>query len=72
VTSTTEKVVRNAASEYLREASVLVGVFGLLDYLLKRDAAAVLPWWWIPLALAFSAVLFAGGVYFALKAESED
>jgi hypothetical protein len=68
----TPKIFRKAASEYLREASVLVGVFGVLDYLLKPEAASAAPWWWIPVALLFSIFLFFAGLYFEAKAESED
>jgi hypothetical protein len=66
------RIVRRAVGEYLREASVLVGVFGLLDYLLKGDPGPAMPWWWVPVALAFSAALFASGVYFEVKAARED
>jgi hypothetical protein len=63
------KITRKAASEYLREASVLVSVFGILDYIIKPDPAKVLPPWWIPISLLFSLVLFAASVYFEAKAE---
>jgi hypothetical protein len=64
---TKSQVIRKALGDYLREASVLVGVFGLLDSLLKSGDP--LSAWWIPIALAFSGILFAAGLYFELGAE---
>jgi hypothetical protein len=61
------QVIRKALGDYLREASVLVGVFGLLDYFLKSSDP--LSGWWIPIAMVFSGILFAAGVYFEIGAE---
>jgi hypothetical protein len=66
------RIARKAFSEYLREASVLVGVFGLLDYLLKANPAEVMGRWWIVGTVAFSAVLFLVGLYFEFKSDEED
>jgi hypothetical protein len=66
------RIVRKAAGEYLREAAVLVGVFGPLDALLRVDAPPAFRWWWLAVSGFFSAAFFVGGLYFELKAESED
>jgi hypothetical protein len=66
------RLVRRAVSEYLREAAVLVGVFGLLEDLLKANPTEALHWRWILTSLGFSAGLFALGIYFELDADDQD
>jgi hypothetical protein len=63
----TPKIFRKAASEYLREASVLVGVFGVLDYLLKPEAASAAPWVVDPGRFTFLDILVLRG--FILRSE---
>jgi hypothetical protein len=66
------RLARQAVSQYLREAAVLVGVFGPLDSLLKPEAGQTFRWWWLVLPGGFSAVLFAWGLYYELNTGDED
>jgi hypothetical protein len=52
-----------AIGDWFKEASVLVGVFGILDHLIRNAASS----WWIPGALGISVALFVVGVSFDLK-----
>ena len=52
-----------AIGDWFKEASVLVGVFGILDHLLRGTGSS----WWIPGALGISVALFVFGVNFDLR-----
>jgi hypothetical protein len=55
--------VYEAIGNWFKEASVLVGVFGILDHLIRNAASS----WWIPGALGISIALFIVGVSFDLR-----
>lgn len=60
------KTFAEMAAEFLREAAVLVAVFGWLDAFGKKDS---LPRWWEVGVTAFAAALFIAGTAVELHRE---